>query len=190
MLKIYINNPHLQNKPLSEIKNTDFTLLEGVISGDIVYNKGRKVSKSYYINNNKSFVDLAVVKSYSDIIDSQGFIVGISTEIHWFDTLNKVAITKVKEKQLTISESAELIVSRRKRAINYLQEAGRRLGVGQYIDSLFKHYSSQIYSFIENGTEEFEKSMMSETDANLLQILNYKLEDGVTVKQSILKQIK
>lgn len=202
-LKILGFNPHLQNLTDFEIMTTDITILNGIVKGEPVYQKGVKISSSYYLD--KAQTDLAIKKIFTDEYDENGFLIGLNMTIEWYDTLDNIGLSKDVYIPLSVSESASIISKRRKRAINYLQEAGVRLGVSQYIDLLFTHYSAYlvdgvtynfINNFIENGTKEFENAVLNETNEQILGILNFTIEppsaeypNGVKVKDSILQQI-
>lgn len=119
-------------------------------------------------------------------------------KIEWLDEMGNPALFKTITNSLPISSASEEIRSRRKRQINYLQEAGVRMGVKQYIDMLFGFYSAQVIngktlnfinSYIENGSKEFENAIKVETNTQILAILNAQLPDKNTVKQAILNQI-
>ena len=175
---------------------TPVEVLNGIVKGEPEFIKGRKIKTDFYSTNDKD--DIVVRQSYSDIFDEKGFLVGIDMKIEWFDENGNPCLQKIVRQSLPISEASETIRSRRKRQINYLQEAGVRLGVKDYIDKLFNFYSTVLIdgktinllnNYIENGSKDFENAINAETDKNILAILKAKLPDGLTVKQSILNQI-
>lgn len=131
-------------------------------------------------------------------MDENGYLVGINMKIEWYDENDNAVLFKNVYNSLPISSASEEIRNRRKRQINYLQEAGVRMGVKQYIDMLFGYYSAQVVggktlnylnNYIENGSKEFENAIKAESNQQILAILNATLPDGETVKDSILKQI-
>ncbi len=195
-LKIFRNNPHLRKLPYQEIMATDITILNGIVKGEPTFTKGRKVSARYYMDKEQK--DLAIEKVFSDELDSNNALIGLNMKIIWYDMQGQIGMEKEVYIPLSIAESVEIIIKRRKRQVNYLQEAGVRMGVKEYIDALFGHYSGYLKdgitlnllnNYIENGTDELEQAIKSETNELYLQILSAKLPDGVTVKDSILYQI-
>ena len=194
-LKIFKHNAWLEGKHPEEIMATPVEVLNGITKGEPKYIKGRKIKTDFYANDEK---DVVVRQSYNDVLDENGFLIGIDMKIEWFDEMGNSALFKTVQNSLPISSASEEIRSRRKRQINYLQEAGTRLGVKQYIDMLFGYYSAQVINgntlnflnnYIENGSKEFENAIKAETNSQILAILGAKLPDGETVKDSILKQI-
>lgn len=194
-LKIFKHNRWLQEKQPEEIMATPVEVLNGVIKGDPEFVKGVKIKTDFYCDEKDNVV---VRQTYTDVLDENGFLVGINMKIEWLDEMGNPALFKTVTNSLPISSASEEIRNRRKRQINYLQEAGTRLGVKQYIDMLFGFYSAKVISgktlnflnnYIENGSKEFESAIKSETDEQILAILNAKLPDDITVKDSILNQI-
>lgn len=195
-LKIFRQNKWLESKTPDEIMATPVEVLNGIVKGEPEFIKGRKIKTDFYSTNDKD--DIVVRQSYTDVFDENGFLVGIDMKIEWFDEMGNPALFKTVQNSLPISSASEEIRSRRKRQINYLQEASVRLGVKQYIDLLFGYYSAQVVggktlnflnNYIENGSKEFESAIKAETNAQILAILGAKLPDGETAKDSILKQI-
>lgn len=194
-LKIFKQNPWLEGKQPEEIMATPVEVLNGITKGEPEFVKGTKIKTEFYSDEKENVV---VRQTYTDVLDENGFLVGIDMKIEWLDEMGNPALFKTVTNSLPISSASEEIRSRRKRQINYLQEAGTRLGVKQYIDMLFGFYSAQVVSgktlnflnnYIENGSKEFEMAIKAETNAQILAILGVKLPDGETVKDSILKQI-
>lgn len=195
-LKIFEQNQHLKDFTPFEIMAADITILNGIVKGEPTYEKGRKAQMGYFLD--KQQTQLAIQKTFSDEVDENGFLIGLNVLMKWFDKYENPVLTKSIYIPFSMSESAEIKTKRRKRIINYLQEAGARLGVKQYIDLLFNHYSNfqesggtknLINSFVENGSIELQQAVMNETDQEVLQILNHTLPDKVTVKDSLLYQI-
>ncbi|WP_241277980.1 hypothetical protein, partial [Chryseobacterium mucoviscidosis] len=123
---------------------------------------------------------------------------GLNILIKWFDIYENPVLIKRVYVPLSVSESAELVIKRRKRIIDYLKESGIRLGVKQHIDSLFSYYSNYqqsgitknlLNSFIENGTEELKDAVLNENNEEIAGILNHILPTGTTIKESLLDQI-
>lgn len=195
-LKIFKLNSHLEKLAPIEIMATDFTILNGIVCGEPVYEKGRKVSAGYYINEAQK--EVAILKTFTDRIDESGFLVGLDMKLEWFDVKGNPVLLKLIYIPLSTTEAAELIRGRRKRQINYLQETGVRMGVSQYINILFNYYSAYLKgnvtlnllnNYIENGTKDFENAVKAETNTQISQILAATLPNGVTVKDSILNLI-
>jgi hypothetical protein len=194
-LKLFRTNPQLQNLSALDIMSIDFTILNGIVCGEPTYEKGVKKTAPYYIDEKQS--QLAILKSFEDVIEN-GFLKAIRMKIEWFDEHNNPGLSKQVFIPLSTSEASNILIGRRKRQINYLQEAGVRLGVKQYIDLLFNHYSAYLVqkktlnllnNYIENGSNEFESAINSETNDTIKTILNTKLPDDNTVKDAILNQI-
>lgn len=194
-LKIFKTNPQLKGLNEFDIMSTDFTILNGIVCGEPTYKKGVKKTAPYYIDEKQS--QLAVLKSFEDVIEND-FLKAIKMKIEWFDEYGNPGLSKQVFIPLSTSEASNILIGRRKRQINYLQEAGVRLGVKQYIDLLFSHYSAYLVqkktlnllnNYIENGSNEFENAINSETNDTIKAILNTELPDGNTVKNAILNQI-
>lgn len=194
-LKILKHNSWLENKHPDEITATPVEVLNGITKGESEFVKGKKIKTDFYSDNEDNIV---VRQSYTDIFDDNGFLIGINMKIEWFDEMGNPALFKTVQNSLPISSASEEIRGRRKRQINYLQEVGVRMGVKQYIDLLFNFYSTVVVggktvnflnTYIENGSKEFENAVKNESNPQILAILNAKLPDGETVKDSILKQI-
>ena len=195
-LKIFRQNKWLESKTPDEIMATPVEVLNGIIKGEPEFIKGRKIKTDFYSTSDKD--DIVVRQSYTDVFDENGFLVGIDMKIEWFDEMGNPALFKAVQNSLPFSSASDEIRSRRKRQINYLQEAGVRLGVKQYIDLLFNFYSTVfignktvnfLNNYIENGSKEFENAIKNESNPQILAILNAKLPDGETIKDSILKQL-
>jgi len=140
-LKIFKTNPQLKNLHPLDIMATDFTILNGIVCGEPTYDKGIKKTSPYFIDNEQK--ELAVLKSFEDVFEDS-FLKAMKMKIQWFDEFNNPALSKDVFIPLSTSEAAQILVGRRKRQINYLQEAGIRLGVKQYIDMLFGYYSAYL----------------------------------------------
>ena len=195
-LKIFDQNEHLDTLTPFEIMATDITILNGIVKGEPIYKKGRKVSSGYFLD--KAQKNMAIQKIFEDEIDEKGFLVGLNVYLNWYDIYENPVLTKKIFVPFSISESAEASNKRRKRAVNYLQEAGTRLGVKKYIDILFDHYSNfqvsgvnknLINSYIENNSKELQAAITSEKIAGIKKILSHKLPNKLTVKDSFLFQI-
>lgn len=197
-LKIFEQNPHLQKLDVFSIMAVDFTILNGIVAGNPIYEKGVKKEASYYLDRKQNIESLAAKKSFTDVYDKDGFLVALDMKIEWYDIYGNAGLSKDQHIPLSTSESASILTKRRKRQINYLQEAGVRLGVKQYIDMIFAHYSAYLVgdktlnllnNYIENGTNEFKEAILNESDTQIKQILEAELPDGNTVKLAILNQI-
>lgn len=163
-LKIFEQNQHLKDLTPFELMAKDITILNGIVKGEPIYEKGRKTSTGYFLD--KEQTNLAIQKTFSDELDENGFLKGLNIVIKWFDIYGNPVLVKPVYVSLSLSESAEMIIKRRKRIIDYLKESGVRLGVKQHIDSLFSHYTNYqqsgvtknlLNSFIENGSDELKR---------------------------------
>ncbi len=195
-LKIFKYNTHLRGKSPQEIMAVDITVLNNIVKGEPKYDKGRKVLANYY--NDNAQTELAIQKSFEDVIDTDGFLTGLNITINWFDVFEDPVLVKTVFVPLSITESADIVRKRRERKIIFLQEAGIRLGVKQYIDILFDHYShyrknemtrNLLNSFIENNSEELKAAINEEEDIQINTILDYQLPGGGSIKASFLNQI-
>lgn len=195
-LKIFFQNQHLQGLSAHQIMATDITILNGIVKGNPIYEKGRKTLSPYYLDEAQT--DIAIDKTFEDVYNEEGFLIAIRMVIRWYDVMGHVSLTKPVYIPLSINETASIIKERRQRQIAFLQEAGIRMGVKQYIDMLFNYYSNLLQGeitvnlinrYIENGSKDFENALKAETNPGILQILNSVLPDNETVKDSILRQI-
>ncbi|MBL7881690.1 MAG: hypothetical protein JNN23_17800 [Chryseobacterium gambrini] len=195
-LKIFEQNQHLKDLTPFELMAKDITILNGIVKGEPTYEKGRKAFAGYYLD--KEQTNLAIQKIFSDELDENGFLKGLNILIKWFDIYGNPVLVKRVYVPLSVSESAEIIIKRRKRMIDYLKESGLRLGVKEYIDSLFNYYSNYqqsgitrnlLNSFIENGSDELQQAVTNENNQEITGILNHILPNGTTVKDSLLDQI-
>ena len=195
-LRIFELNTDLISKTNNEIMATDYTILNGIVCGEPHYNKGVKIVSPYYIDEKQTL--LAVEKRFEDIIEN-GFLVGLRMEIIWYNIFNNPTLSKKVYIPLSTSEASNILTGRRKRQINYLQEAGVRMGVKQYIDMLFDYYSAYVVNgrtlnllnnYIENGSNDFVNAINNETNEVISQILNANLPTGITTKQAILNEIQ
>lgn len=194
-LKITTQNPWIESKEPNEIMAIAVEVLNGISKKEPEYSKGRKLRTDFVITGTE---DVCISQIYEDRFDENGNLVGTNMRIEWYDDRGNPALFKNVYTPLSIQEASETITSRRKRQINYLQEAGKRMGVKQYIDMLFGYYSAQVISgktvnlinsYIENGNKDFQNALNNETNTQILQILGAKLPDNKTVKESILYQI-
>lgn len=195
-LKIFEQNQHLKDLTPFELMAKDITILNGIVKGEPIYEKGRKNSTGYFLDREQT--NLAIQKIFSDELDENGFLKGLNIIIKWFDIYGNPVLVKPVYVSLSLSESAEMIIKRRKRIIDYLKESGVRLGVKQHIDSLFSHYTNYqqsgvtknlLNSFIENGSDELKQAVTNENNQEIADILNHVLPNGTTIKDSLLHQI-
>ncbi len=179
-----------------EIMAVDITVLNHVVKGEPVYDKGRKVLTNYY--SDQAQTDLVIQKSFKDVEDENGFLTALDITIKWFDIHEDPILVKQVYVPLSVTESANILRQRRERKIIYLQEAGIRLGVKQFIDILFDHYShyrkhqltkNLLNSYIENDSEALALAINEEDDIQINTILDYQLPTGATVKAAFLNQI-
>ena len=194
-LKITTYNPWLEDKHPTEITSIAVEVLNGISKKEPEFSKGKKLKTDFVITGTE---DVCISQIYEDRFDENGNLVGTNMRIEWYDDKNNAVLFKNVYTPLSIQEASETITSRRKRQINYLQEAGKRMGVKQYIDMLFVYYSAQVIggktvnlinSYIENGSKNFQNAINNESNIQILQILGAKLPDNKTVKESILYQI-
>ncbi|GEN78054.1 hypothetical protein [Chryseobacterium hagamense] len=196
-LKIFELNQHLTMLTPLEVMATDMTILNGIVKGEPVYKKGKKISAGYFLD--KEQTKLAIEKTFYDKVDKNGFLTGSNILFKWSDIYENPVLTKAVFVAFYIAKSAGIMTKSRRRSINYLQEAGMRLGIKQYIDFLFDYYYSNyqksgviknlVNTFTKNGSAKLQEALRNEENPEVLQVLHRALPDGEKMIDSLLYQI-
>ena len=164
--------------------NTDFSIF--LKKSSPVYTKGRKVSSDYLDPSDDSLV---VRKTYTDTLDINGRLSGVSTLIEWFDDLDTVLISKTSVRTYNIAEAESEMRDRRFRAMDYLKAAGKGTPVEPYQDAIFAHYETETRFWYDMGGTGIADAISAETDSTILTYLAIETQTDWTVEQGILYQI-
>lgn len=199
ILKIAATNPFLFSKSEEEIKAMDITLLENLYNLKR-YARGYKIYSKYF--DVEKFEDEitcpAVSIDYSLIYDESGILTGEKRVISWYNTDDQPVFTKTSIENYSAKDAAKILKDIRETRILYLQNPeGEFINeqVRAYITLLFNHYKQEVSDYILSGSKDFENAINTETDQNILSILNAQLPVNavnphlVTIKESILYQI-
>lgn len=188
-LLILIPNGYLQDRSDAEIMNTDIDLLQG-LSKTRQYSRGYLIRKKYELESDLGM--LAILRDYNLVFEN-GLLVGENSVITWYYDNGEVAFVKNDFVSYSAKDSASRLREIRQTRIDYLQYPEPQYinpTVLQYITMLFEHYKAEVSDYILADSKAFENAILNETNATYLAILNAKLADGKTVKESILYQIQ
>lgn len=187
-LAIFQTNNFLQNKSDIEIKTLDIDLLEGLYK-ETKYSKGYLYKESYFTDSQKT--KLAIKRTYELVYDSN-FLIGEKVKTEWYCTNGNVILDKEVFVEFSAKDAAVKKSQIRQIQIDYLQYPERPYQLPQVmtaINKLFKHYQDVVIDYKLSGSDSFKKAVENETDTTIKAILNTKLPDGKTFKESILYQI-
>lgn len=167
------------------ILNTDFTLFTEKLSP--VYDKGRKTEAEYRHPDTSALV---TKKTFTDIVDVNGYLIGIDILIEWYDDTDTVLLTKTVNKPLNVAEAENVYSNRRIRAMDYLISAAIGTPVEPYVTAIFQHYEGAIRTWYDLGnTQVLGDLVNNETDTTILGYLDIETEPGWTVRDGIYYQI-
>lgn len=136
----------------------------------------------------------------------------IHVKIEWYDASEQVKLTKEYDKLMSAKQRKQINREIRQGRLDHLEgeaENLRTLALGvpepfktQYntvadnLDFLFSHYQTEVNSYIQRGTMDFENAVNNETDPTILAILAIpalppqpEFPNGMTVKESIIYQL-
>lgn len=182
LLRIYDFVPRF-----TDVSSIPFTTL-GLIKATPEFDKGRKVSASYYTDEAQT--EIVVKKTFVDRLDVNNHLLGLDITFEWYNTEDAVDLTKLEFKPLSTYESGQLVKKRRDRAIDYLVEGAKGTPAEPLVNALFVHYATEANLFIEIGSQDLENAVNNETDPTILGYLNtIVLPPSGTIKDSILAQI-
>lgn len=189
-LRLYSVAPYLSSKTIEEIKSTDFSLIEG-LSVRKKYSRGYRVLSTYCADGSDPD-SIPVVEREYRLIKSNGIPVSEEIDTVWYSSGGLIGMSKHQSISLSAKDSAKIMKDIRETRILYLQNPESEFVndmVKKYIDILFLHYKADVNDYILNGSKSFEDAINKEKDPKINSILNYVLQDGKTVKESILYQI-
>jgi hypothetical protein len=169
-----------------QLTGKDFTITKQLTATELDFDKGREAGKIYSLTRDENIT--AISEKHEDVREN-GFLTGIKETYSWYNYDGTIFESKESIKSLGVTRAEEEEENRRARQITYLQGAGKRLGKQKEINELFKHYENIIQSYKGNGGTVFLGAINSETDSEIIKILNKVLADGNTIKQAILNQI-
>ena len=90
-LKIFKQNPWLEQKHPTEIMSTAVEVLNGITKKEPEFSKGKKLRTDFVISDTD---EIAISQVYSDILDENGFLIGTKMRIEWYDENGNVALIK------------------------------------------------------------------------------------------------
>lgn len=194
-LRIY---PYVADRRGEMIENVDFTTV-GLTKASPWYDKGRKVSASYYtdISEAEEVVHKTFTDWYEDEDDGQGGTVsvwkGLDMQFDWKDTAGDTKISKSEKKPLNTTEQGDMKSKRRRRQISSLVERAKGTPAEPLVDAIFQHYAVQTAEYKELGTSVLEDAINAETDptisAYLAIVVGMPGDPNATIKDSILYEI-
>ena len=174
------------DEPYSDLTKKDFTLV-GLIKASPKYNKGKKQSASYFTDREQT--TLVVKKSFSDTIENDK-MVGLEITFDYYDHENLIGFSKTEFKPLNTSEVSSLLRKRRQRAVDYLRASSVGTPIEKYVNTILKHYKTEIDLFIQGNTPDFLEALQNESDQAIVPLLNIVVsQDGRKVKDTIIYQI-
>lgn len=188
ILAILQANSFLANKSDLEIKTFDIDLLEGLYK-ESKYSKGYLYKESYFTDSQKT--KLAIKRTYELVYDSN-FLIGEKIKTEWYCTNGNVILDKEVFVEFSAKDAAAKKSQIRQIQIDYLQYPERPYQLPQVmaaINKLFEHYKDVVIDYKLSGSDSFKKAVENETDTTIKAILNTKLPDGKSFKESILYQI-
>ena len=164
----------------------DFTIeCEEPLIDKTVYVKGVKTEAQYLGLDN----ELVVKKTFTDLIED-GFFIGVSILIEWFNTDGSAGVQRTIPKQMGKGVANDYLRKRRQRSISYLQIASKGTPIESHVATLLKHYKDEVDLFIQGNTSDFELAVLGETNTTILSMLNIVIDaEGTKVRDSILNQI-
>jgi len=191
-----------------ELLVTDIQFL-GLTQHPWEYIRGAKTDRLYYCEDGNVLVKHSY--TYTMVNDNRD-MKDIHVKIEWFDENGVNKLTKEFDKMLNNKRRKELNREIRQGRIDHMEseaEALRELAqtlpepqkteyttVADNIDFIFETYEVEIDHYIKRGTMDFENAVKSESDPNILNILNLQalqpqpnFPNGMTVKESIIYQL-
>lgn len=189
-LMIFSSAKYLCDRSLEEIKSTDFSIIEGLYCVK-KYSRGYRIKSTYFSDDDVDGKSPVVEREYS-LVKKNGVPVSEIIDTYWYSINGTVALSKSQSAHFSAKDSAKIMKDIRETRILYLQNPESEFineTVKKYIDLLFVHYKDVVQDYILNGGKSFEDAINNESDQKIKSILNYKLQDGKTVKESILYQI-
>ncbi len=185
-LIIFENNPFLNGKTIAELKATDIDLLNG-LERKSRSSRGYEVERSYLTADGRT----AITREFTLEV-ANGAISAECSIIKWYDEDGNVAVEKEIRVPFSAKQSAVLLADIRRVQINYLQNPERQYispQVEAAIKQLWEHYKEQTLDYLVSGSSAFENAVKNETNAQIKAILDARLPDGKTIRESILYQI-
>ncbi len=195
--------------PLSDYRNTDLDIVEGLIRVDI-FKKGEIFHSLYYFDelmteftDLKTPTDPSQMDQYKDLLVGEiiyehvmqnSRLQGLKLTINWYDFKEQIADTKSKLTNFTVERVEDYLEQKRKRQFSYLKSALPE-AYKSHITALYTHYQKQIDVYKETGnTQPLIEAMTTEENQQIKQILNAPIEDpktGVIAKvyQGIIAEI-
>jgi len=185
-------NRYFLEEPNIDVTKRDYTII-GLIKDSPKYDKGRKISASYFADTDRT--DLVVKKVFTDILEGDKLI-QLKIEHIFYKEDEKIGNIITTYVSLNIAEVATLKRKRRNRSIDYLRASSIGTPIEEFVTALLKHYKEQIDLYIYNNTLDFNEGVVNETESPYTNYLNIIIEapstdypTGKKVKDSILEQL-
>jgi len=174
---IYQNKPKLkiERYNIDDIYNFDFSII--LMKDEAIIHKGKKIQQDYIDKNG----DVIVSKYYQDIIGnriifgeiSSNRIIGLQIKIIWWTETNEIGLEKIVDvKKFSRQEEGERLKNYRIRQIDNLKGLAMGTAAETVVDIIYEHYDSEIYKYINHGTDEFLSALTYETDSTINYYLN------------------
>ncbi len=185
-LLIFDSNAFLLGRSEDELKATDIDLLNG-LERKSRSSRGYEVERSYLTADGRT----AITREFTLEV-ANGAVGAECSVIKWYDEDGNVALEKEIRVPFSAKQSAVLLADIRRVQINYLQNPERQYispQVEAAIRQLWEHYKEQTLDYLVSGSAAFENAVKNETNAQIKAILDARLPDGKTIRESILYQI-
>lgn len=200
-LKILNADASLVKLDLQTLLNYDFTI--PLIKGVPVLDRGRKVSKAYYMTeedlNNKV---KTVEKIFTDELVN-GQLDSIIMNVNYYNDNNTIAASKTEKIHLGHRLGYEMLETRRHRAMSDLKSRAIYYGHTETIEKLYSFFYDDLRKFYETGSNDFAQRIIFIRDVDLSTIndadkptyteiqtiLNSKLDTILKASDAILYQI-
>lgn len=174
-------------KTHAEIEMIDITLL-GLHQAAWDYSRGARTVREYD-HSSVMFVDHV----YTYTMDAGNRNIStLSSTINWYSNDGTIGLSKTIQKEMTIKALGQLNQEIRKGRMTDLRENAKAVAGGQaLIDALYGWYGTEIYSYEEIGSLDFENALKDEADPVRLGTLNTSIPEfgGLGVMQLLSFQL-
>lgn len=192
-----------------ELLTTDIQLL-GLKKKAWEFSRGARTFRDYLYPDDT----VAVKDSYDYIMSADNReIVEIIRKIQWFDSTGTMRLEKDISPELNIKNLKEINREIRQGRIDYLEAAGYQLAelapympepyassfvkAANAVPVIMKFYDNEIEHYVHNGTLDFERLLLEETNPIIIDLLETPVRPpdaifptGLNMKQSVIHQLK